>query len=192
MKSKKILVLFGVLFLSLSSIHGVKAETEYENSDSSVSYASGTVSSDSNEDCQVSVSQTSTFSVTIPKYIVLNGAAGETNDAEYDVNVTANIASDEKIVVEPPENFEMKDNSGIKTKTATITQPAYVFVEDETKSHSFSQDSSYVAINRASEGEDGTALVEGTVAVENLTAGEWSGTFSFNIELTAVSQQAAI
>jgi len=186
MKSKKILVLFGVLFLSLSSIHGVKAETEYENSDSSVSYASGEVSHDSNEDCQVSVSQTSTFSVTIPKYIVLNGAAGQVNDAEYEVNVTANIASDERIVVEPPENFEMTDNSGIKTKTATITQPAYMFVETETKTSLFGQDLSYVAIDRASEGEDGTALVEGTVAVENLTAGEWSGTFSFNIELVNI------
>ena len=187
MKSKKILVLFGVLFLSLSSIRGVKAETKYENSDSSVSYVSGTVSHDSDEDCQVSVSQTSTFSVTIPKYIVLNGTAGQVNNAEYEVDVTANIASDEKIVVEPPENFEMKDNSGIKTKTAIITQPAYIFVEDETKSFSFSQDSSYVAINRASEGEDGTALSEGTVEVENLTAGEWSGTFSFNIELVNIS-----
>lgn len=185
MKSKKILVLLGVLCLGLSSIHGVKAETEYENSDSSVSYASGDVETDSEESCEVLVSQGSTFSVSIPKFIVLNGYSDDSNSAEYTISTYSNIASDEVLIVQPlTESFEMKDFSELKTKTAYVSQSIYKFVESETKAAFFSSNDEYGSIDRASDGEVGTSEAYGEVSVENLTAGEWSGTFVFNIELT--------
>lgn len=193
MKVKKVLVLLSVLVLSLSSIHGVKAETNYTDSTSSVSYNTDSpISSDvstSNDagKCDVRVSQTSTFSVTIPKTIVLNGGVGSDNSATYTVGVNANIASDEVIVVAPPESFQMADAKGIKTstKTANISQSVTRFVESETKTNQFSSRDEYTSIARASEGAEGTTSVDGSVTVENLTAGAWQGTFNFNISLSS-------
>lgn len=118
--------------------------------------------------------QTSTYSVIIPKTIVLDG---ETKAADYTVNVKGDISSDKQVLVAPQDaledadgiNFHMVDQavSGIKKANvqADVTQAETVWSSAE------------VCV-----AETGTTK-DGNVAAPGITAGSWKGTFQFNIAL---------
>lgn len=123
---------------------------------------------DVTKDTDVLYTQGSTFSVVIPKTIVLDGA---TKAADYTVNVKGDISSDKQVKVAPVDTFDMKDQAQKGTKkadvTATVTQDVTVW------------DSAEVCTT------SGTTK-NGNVSAQALTSGSWKGTFTFNIALEDV------
>ena len=111
------------------------------------------ISSDSTEATKVTASKGSTFTVTIPTLIVLDGELGT---AGYTVKVTGDIAGDEYVSVVPDEKFNMSSN-GKEDVEATVSQNKTEWTYDEMVTET-----------------------TGTVSAE-LTAGEWEGVFYFNI-----------
>ena len=126
-------------------------------------------------DVEVLYEQDSTFTVTIPKTIVLD----ETKTSDYEVNVTGDISSDKQVSVTPQDtiddvdgvNFYMQDQSGATiTKedvAATVTQDVTVWSSND------------VAV------ENGTTQ-NGNVSATDLSSGSWKGTFTFDIALEDV------
>ncbi len=121
---------------------------------------------------EVLYTQTSAFTVTIPKTIVL----GDTKASDYNVNVKGDISSYKQVSVAPQDalediegiNFYMKDKRTVGTKKAdveaTVTQAETVWSSaDVCKT-------------------DGTDKA-GNVAAPGLTSGSWAGTFTFSIAL---------
>ena len=121
-----------------------------------------TQSATSNESVTTNVkySQTSNFSVIVPKKITLD--ADKTSS--YTVDVNGDIASDMKVVVIPDETVTMKDVNSIKADvTGTIEQnkTSWIYSEMDTDA-------------------------KGSVSAQGLTAGTWNGTFNFAIALNTV------
>ena len=56
---------------------------------------------DGNNRVDAYVTQTSFFSVKLPKTIILNGTHGQTNSGSYEVEVEGNLASDEVVSCTP-------------------------------------------------------------------------------------------
>lgn len=118
----------------------------------------------------------STFSVVIPKTIVLDATS---KDSNYTVKVSGDISSDKKVTVAPQDalaatddpagiNFYMKDQAEKGTKKADVqADVTQEFV-----------DWSSAEVCKA----DGTTK-NGNVAAPTITAGSWKGTFNFNIAL---------
>lgn len=104
--------------------------------------------------------QDSSFTVTIPKLITLDNS----KISDYLVTVTGDISSDEVVIVEPEETFKMFDLA--TTGTAKVPVTADV-----------SQDKIYW---RFSEFD---TLGNGIITASNLSAGDWKGSFWFNINL---------
>lgn len=112
-------------------------------------------------DTEVLYDQASTFSVTIPKTIVL----GDTKASDYTVNVKGDIASDKQVNVTPNASFDMIDQAGGKDDVeATVTQNETVWSSKDVCK------------------ENGTDKA-GNVEALGLTAGSWKGTFQFTIVL---------
>lgn len=115
-------------------------------------------------DTEVLYEKASTFTVTIPKQIVL----GETKTSDYNVNVKGDISSDKQVKVAPDAKFNMSDTGKVGTRKAdveaTVTQNEIVWSSTE--------------VCKA----DGTDK-EGNVAALGLTSGSWAGTFEFSISL---------
>ncbi len=116
---------------------------------------------------EVLYTQTSAFTVTIPKKIVLD----ETKASDYTVNVKGDISSDKQVKVAPDASFNMKDQATVGTKKAdveaTVTQDVTVWSSaDVCKT-------------------DGTDK-GGNVSALGLTSGSWAGTFEFSIALENV------
>ena len=109
----------------------------------------------------VTYTEDSTFTVTIPKTIVLDTS----KEATYDVKVQGDIKGNEAITVTPDSTVAMKDAKGKSDVTATITQTTTEF--------------NAVAVNQA----DG-ASTTGTVSAPDLTAGNWTGALNFAIAST--------
>ena len=116
---------------------------------------------------EVEYKQASTFSVTIPKKIVL----GEEKEADYNVNVKGDISSDNQVKVAPISKFDMVDIGTVGTRKAnveaTVTQNDTIWSSAE------------VCNKTDKEGTDKT----GNVSALGLTSGTWQGTFTFNIAL---------
>ena len=109
---------------------------------------------------EVKYSQTSTFSVTVPKTITL----GADKTSSYTVDVSGDIASNENVTVTPDATVTMKDVNSIKADvTGAITQDktSWIYSEMDT---------------------DAT----GSISATGLTAGTWNGTFNFAIALNTV------
>ena len=106
----------------------------------------------------VTYTQDSSFTVTIPKTIVLDTS----KEATYDVKVQGDIKGNEAITVTPDSTVAMKDAKGKSDVTATITQTKTEFNAE--------------AVNQA----DG-ASTTGTVSAPDLTAGSWTGALNFVI-----------
>ncbi len=167
------------------------AATGYTTSSESVNYDGGTLNADYDNTADetkvdVTVAQTSTFTVSIPKRIVLNGAVDEKNDADYTVKVSGNIASDEMIHVTPPANFLMHDDRGVKADLNTVvTQNVTKFVNAEAKPAKYASADDTILIKINNDGNVG--VTNGNVEVKNLTAGSWTGVFNFDIKLETVT-----
>ena len=117
----------------------------------------------------------STFSVVIPKRIVLDATS---KDSDYVVRVYGDISSDKKVTVAPQDalteiegiNFYMKDQATAGTKKDDVQADVTQAVVDWTSAE----------VCKA----DGTTK-NGKVAAPTITAGNWKGTFNFNITLAA-------
>ena len=72
-----------------------------ENQNKSTLYQDDIIS-DGNNRVDAYVTQTSFFSVKLPKTIILNGTHGQTNSGSYEVEVEGNLASDEVVSCTPP------------------------------------------------------------------------------------------
>ena len=114
------------------------------------------------EETRVSVSLDSEFIITIPKDIVLNGETGEAN---YTVNAKGDIAGNQILKVVPDAEFNMNENGG-KSTTATVTQ----------------EKTNYTYQEMLGNGTDYSGSVKAI-----LTAGEWAGKFTFNINFEDTS-----
>lgn len=128
---------------------------------------------------EVLYTQASSYTVTIPKTITLDGA---TKAADYGVKVSGDISSDKKVSVVPQDvladetgvNFYMVDQATTATKkadvVATVTQNATEWTSAE------------LCVKDADETVVGTEK-SGNVSAPDITAGSWKGTFTFNITL---------
>lgn len=118
---------------------------------------------------EVTYTQSSTFTVTIPKTIALDGS---TKTADYDVNVKGDIASDKQVKVAPDTTFKMVDQSkAAKKKTdvdASVTQAETTWSSTE--------------VNVTTTGTTKT----GNISATGLTSGSWKGTFNFSVAMSDV------
>ena len=134
---------------------------------------SGEITADSTEEVKVYATQASTFSVKIPKVIILDGQAGT---AKYQVSVKGNINGEEMVSVVPTASFKMSQ-SGKADITATTTQTVQNFVNTTLAEHLNESHMNGVK-------PDAFITTEGDVSVAGMTAGSWAGTTNFNISLT--------
>ena len=123
-----------------------------------------------NRDTLVEYTQASTFTVTIPKKIVL----GSEKNSDYNVNVQGDISSTDQVKVAPISKFDMVDKGTVGTRKAnveaTVTQAETVWSSAE--------------VCKKTEDKKGTDKT-GNVSALSLTSGTWEGTFTFNIALEA-------
>lgn len=122
-------------------------------------------------DTEVLYNLGSTFSVVIPKTIVLDAVS---KDSDYAVRVYGDISSDKKVTVAPQDaltdiegiNFYMIDQATAGTKKANVQADVTQDVVDWTSAEVTADTSK-----------------DGNVAAPTITAGNWKGTFNFNIAL---------
>ena len=102
--------------------------------------------------------QTSTFSVTIPKTISLNGLTGKGN---YNIKVNGTFYYNDTLTVTPSSSFTLKDRSGVSTLQANVTQTTTSFTKDN------------------------LGTTSGSISLNKIKfAGKFNGTFNFNIKFT--------
>ena len=138
------------------------------------------IKEDKSETCEVYATQASTFSVIIPKTIILDGAkdAANGNIGKYVVTVKGNIGGAEIVSVTPDASFKMSQ-AGKDDIDATVTQAITNFrVEDAALLEGADTSKTVYGVDIA-EG----VTTDGSVAVSNLSAGSWSGQFAFNIAI---------
>lgn len=118
-----------------------------------------------NNPVKVTASHSSTFSVVIPKEITLENTSGSDYSSKYTVKVTGDIAGNETVTVEPAvSTFELQ-----QTNKSDLN--AEVVQTDVT------------ATGKNLEDGNGTKEMNGTVTAQGVKAGNWAGTFNFNIDL---------
>lgn len=115
------------------------------------------------EDCTVTVDIGSEFTVTIPKKIFL---AGENGEGSYDVTAKGNIAALETINV-IPENSFLLSSEGKDDVEAVVAQNQTAFT--------------YADVMQVVENVLVGKTTTGNVSADNLTSGNWKGSFYFNI-----------
>jgi len=119
--------------------------------------------SNTTQDVNVYVTQSSTFSVIIPKDITLEEVAAPKYEEGYTVEVKGNIAGNETVTVTPDATVDLMQ-SGKANITATVTQNDQTAVYNELANNA-------------------TKSLNGTVTANDVTAGDWTGTFKFGISL---------
>ena len=118
--------------------------------------------------CNAYLTKASTFSVIIPKTIVLDGSAENNNEGIYTVSVKGNIAGDDVISVTPDAGFDFKQ-PGKKNVAAVVTQPTTTFqINDDL----VTEENILTGISTT-----------GKVSVDHITSGSWEGNFNFKISL---------
>lgn len=134
--------------------------TEYETNDNFAdSGYAGT-----NKMVDVYVTQGAQFTVVIPKKVVLNGFDGS---GDYTVKVTGDIPGNQEIEVVPAVSEFTLSTAGKKDITATIEQTKTKFsVADDTM-----------------QGLQNGITATGSITAPKLSAGLWTGTFDFNIQV---------
>lgn len=110
----------------------------------------------------VYATQGSSFQVTIPKTIILDGANGE---GAYSVKVTGNIGGEDVINVVPDASFKMSQAGKADVDTA-VTQSGTEF--------SYAKGVT----------ESGAQTETGAIKMATITAGKWAGQFDFDITST--------
>jgi hypothetical protein len=117
----------------------------------------------------VKYSASSTYSIAIPKEIILN----DNQSTSYEIKVSGNITSDMQINVEPVDaieeedgiNFYMVETTSKKQVVATVTQ-----------------DSTSCLYNKVNDA-NGTTL-SGNIGAISLEAGEWEGSLGFKLSVS--------
>ena len=107
----------------------------------------------------------SEFTIIIPKHIVIDA---ETKTGAYTVGVTGDIAGNETVKIIPEESFAMTQ-SGKSDITASVSQDKTEWVFSEML--------------------ENNVIGNGSISVEDLTAGSWSGNFNFSIALEGAESE---
>lgn len=112
---------------------------------------------------EVYASRESTFTVKLPKVIILDGESGT---AEYTIQINGDVIDEDVISVEPNNTeIELNDVKGNRAPIkATVNQ-------DKT------------TVSGAEISEDLGTSIEGSITAEQLKAGAWEGKLSFNINI---------
>ena len=117
---------------------------------------------------QVTADIGSKYTVTVPKTIVLDSA---TKASDYTVSVTGDIAGNEVIKVAPNANTFKMTQTGKADVDATVAQTKTSFASSELNLQT-------------------PATTTGNVTAAGLTAGDWSGTFNFDISCDTATAEA--
>lgn len=112
----------------------------------------------SNQSINVDYSQSSSFTVSIPKSITIT----DNKTAEYDISVSGDIYGDSVVSVDPSNTIVMKDLHGKENTSAKVNQEKTIFTSSEIEN---------------------STSVKGSITDNNLSAGIWSGSLKFNINL---------
>ena len=122
-------------------------------------------------EAEVTYTQSSTFTVTIPKKIALDGS---TKTSDYDVK--GDISSDKQVTVTPDASFKMKDQSTAAKKKAdvdaTVTQASTIWSSEE------------VNVKSAETTEITGTTKNGNISATGLTSSSWKGTFNFSVAMS--------
>ena len=154
MKRNKIISLSLALMLTVGcSLPGIVNAATDASGNSKETVTPQEVSETSTQNVNVNATVASEFSVSVPKTIQLDGSK---KSANYKITCNGDFPADKKVTVVPDGSFTLR--SANKTdETATISQ-------DKTEW-------------RYDDNTEGT----GTITAEGLSAGEWNGSFNFNI-----------
>ena len=110
---------------------------------------------------QLTEMKETSFTITIPKEISIDGQTGK---ASYVISAKGDIINDQTLSITPENNFYLKENGGKSDINGVITQ----------------SDVDYSYLDLQNSGTNQT----GEIDVSTLSAGEWSGTFNFSIHIT--------
>ena len=161
-----------------NSVGGVN-ETQSVNQDN---LSSGSVT----QQTDVSVTRGGNFSVTIPKKITLPGTADDNGDHKqsYSITVKGDIGSDQQISVVPQPTVTLTQANKTDV-TGTVTQGAQIFrlATGSTEALDESTHIQTVLFSNLNSMNGFTKTNTGTVSAKNLSAGTWSGSYTYNIAL---------
>ena len=118
----------------------------------------------------VYVTQASTFSVIIPKTIILSG---ETKNGTYQILVKGDIGGLDSISVTPDNLLALKQY-GKDDILANVTQEKTTFNYNDGMT------------------SETPTTTNGTIVAPNMTAGSWSGSFNFNIKFNVIGMNNSI
>lgn len=134
--------------------------SEYE-----VAVDNSTATSETNtKSVDVYATQGSTYSVKIPKTIILDGATG---NGAYKVSVKGNISGNQTVKVIPDSTFVLSEVATVNAKSdniAVVTQAKTAWTTSELS------DSTWATQNAS-------------IAVSPMSAGSWHGTFGFTVSI---------
>ena len=177
MKKRKIISLAmacicAITSFSLPVINVSAAETE--NVTETLSIDSDEIEEQKTEDCIVNADISGSFTITIPKKMILSG-----NDKKgsYEVTAKGDIAATEVINVVPEEKFVLS-STGKEDVETSVSQLKKAF--------------SYSDVMKTEDGILVGSTTSGEVTSDNLTSGEWKGSFYFNINMAKVSKISVI
>lgn len=112
----------------------------------------------------VYATQASTYSVKIPKTIILDGTNG---NGAYKVSVKGNISGNQTVKVIPATTFTLSEVATVDAKadvTATVSQTKTAWTTSEITAADWSSQN-------------------GTISAPAISAGSWNGTFGFTVSI---------
>lgn len=115
------------------------------------------------QSCLVVDAADTSWSVTIPKHLEIDGSTGE---CTYEVSCSGDIEPTKIVEVKPDSSFYLRDVDSNEIQ-ANVTQNVTQFINSQRKP----------AKNQAKAGTS----VSGSIAVNELDSGDWSGSFAFHI-----------
>lgn len=125
-------------------------------------------------DVEVYASQGQTFTIKIPRKIVLAGSKGSESSAEFETEIKANISGADVIKVEPQNSFfELSESSGVKRPVdcnITLGQTEFSL------------------LTNTQEALENGVVTTHMVTAERLSSGTWSGQFNWVISVSGVQK----
>lgn len=125
-------------------------------------------------DVEVYASQGQTFTIRIPRKIVLPGSKGSKSSAEFETEIKANISGADVIKIEPQNySFNLTESSGVKRAVEcniTVGQTEFSLLTN-----------SQAALEAG-------VITTHKVTAERLSSGTWSGQFNWNISVVGVQK----
>ena len=142
------------------------------------------VTTDGSQACEVDASIASTFAVTVPKKITLDGS---TKSGAYSVTCKGDIAGNEGVSVVPDATFAMSQ-TGKANVQAAVTQEKTVF-----RGSDYTGDlDDAVKMGSLAAGDSTGTAIDGSIAAPDLSAGAWNGAFNFTIGLKEVLESVTL